>query len=138
MPVSGNGGSDAGVSIAAVLEPLRASRGLVLRVAPRWGGSALATDAFDRGAWRGDGMRRDRDWGLDASLGYRLPLRRLPGLLTPFVEATDAMGAWRTRGGLRYTALPGAAVCRIEAAFERAPHGGTGESRLVLRLEAAL
>ena len=137
----GDGRVDSGISIAAAFEPGRLGRGFWLRVAPRWGASAFATDpfgdAFAAGMHTHAAYRRSGGWGVDAALGYGMGLRRLPGLVTPFVESASGTLARRLRGGVRYRSASGGRPARIEFAVERSD-GPLPESRALIAVYARL
>ena len=141
VPFGDASGRGTGVSVAAAFEPGRGGRGFWLRLAPRWGGSAAATDPFRRtapAAWREVDGGHD-GWGMDGSVGYGLELGRLGGVLTPFAQARSGDRAVRSqRGGLRYRAV-GARFSSMEATVERRDVGhGLSEYRAVVTVQARL
>lgn len=121
----GDMAGDGGISLAAALRPGAGGRGIWLRLAPSWGGSALATDPFREPMPRHLRAHRyanwhERRWGVDAAAGYGLGLRGMPGLVTAFAEAKDAPeGARRLRAGLRYGESQGRRRSRVEVYVER-------------------
>lgn len=124
---SGDGYRDSGVSVTASLAPGVAGRGMVLRLSPRWGGSADATDLFwdEVGSPVRDarhGFRRDQGWGMDAFFGYGFDLKSVPGLVTPFGQADVASDKdRRIRIGVRYAFSRGIlSATELEASAERA------------------
>ncbi len=106
---TGDGYSESGFGATATFDPGAPGRGVTFRLAPRWGGSADATDLFwDERRDLGDAARyglgpRGQTWGMDAALGYGFQLRSMPGLVTPFSQ-WDVTGdrERRIRVGLRY------------------------------------
>ncbi|MYE24711.1 MAG: autotransporter outer membrane beta-barrel domain-containing protein [Gammaproteobacteria bacterium] len=110
---SGEGYSESGFTVAASFEPGAAGRGITLRLAPRWGGSADSSDLFwdehrDVQDVARFGFQDRQTWGMDAALGYGFGLKSLPGLVTPFSQF-DVTGNedQRIRVGVRYGLMRG-------------------------------
>lgn len=144
---TGEGYRETGVSVTASYEPHGNGRGVSLRLSPRWGGVADATDLFWSEAGgsgpafgtRHHGPGQHRGWGVGAVLGYGLHFEALPGLVTPFGEV-DAAGdhGRRVRFGVRFSEVRAGRLLRMDAAVEHVGGGRhrTPEARFLTSAEA--
>ena len=95
-----------GLSVTVRLNQAPDGSGLALSLSPRWGAATGAAEAL----WREELPRLAEDAsagpvGLDARIGYGVPLSAQGAMLTPFAEALIAAGqSRRLKVGTRYEA----------------------------------